>query len=678
MAKKQTSDDEKHYKNSQKETQKEGDGHTEDPKIWSQRFELAYNNQKRMFEKFAKWYEMMYAIRNYRNMAVWKSKLFIPLMSYKAWTMIAKLLAMRPGFSVRIYDKTYSDEDRKRIEKANLKLEYDYDNPTLDETIRDRLFDTASDAVICGTGFGKAPYVTRTKKLYNHFKNDDGSIDYTKHDVTEVEEGYNDLEPLNVFDVFGAPGKRNWEAKAWIIVKYRKSRTELLSSQLYDEDLVRRLKPVGKNRDWLTKLKQSRNKLIGKSGDDQDMIDDTVDSFDVFECYEKTTDGVYLCAFIEGIDEQEGASATDDDEGNWHKARSEKQPYWHGKYPIVPVYIRRRPHDCWGESIFEITESMASGYNDIVNQLADNLNIVGNGGILMHDTSTVIYDFYYAPGGEVRYSGTKPEFETPTSPDMNLFSAMLNLLEAGIDKATISPYASGTPSDDNDQTQGTAAGIAKLQEASGEIMTFMKSNFMQFLKGVGQRWLSNNRQFMDDELALETYKNGRRSPVKIGRDDFTQNMTLVIDEGLMQPATKEERLENKMNWLKAMFELQDRSKDQAEIAQNDPTIINKPKPIILDLERIGRELSDEFSVPDFDQYLYNDTSGEGEADNVNAVNAIRLMIDNGEIDADQGQQLIDSIEGREQEIVNAAKQAAAEALSQGVQQSETSGANVPA
>lgn len=666
------------------EDQKDTVERTTDAKIWASRYTMAYNNQKRMFTQFATWYEMMYAIKNYKNLAIWKSKLFIPLMSYKAWTMIAKLLAMRPGFSVKVYDKTYSDEDRKRAEKANLKLEHDYDNPMLDETIRDRLFDTASDTVICGTGFAKAPWVSGTKKYYTHFKNPDGTIDYTKSNTTEVDYGYNDLEPLNVFQVFGAPGKRSWEAKPWIILEYDKTRTELLSSQLYDEDLVKRLKPTGKQRTWLTKLKQSRNKLIGRTNDDQEAIDDTVDSFKVYECYEKTVDGIYLCSFIEGIDEQVDGAAGDDgkseetDEGNWHNARDEKQPYWHNKYPIVPVYVRRRPHDCWGESIFEITESMATGYNDIVNQLADNLNIVGNGGILMHDTGTTIYDFYYAPGGEVRYSGTKPEFETPTSPDIQLFQAMLTLLEGGIDKATISPYAAGTAADPNDKTQGTAEGINKLQEAAGEIMTFMKSNFMQFLKGVGMRWLSNNRQFLDEDMMLETYKNGKRVPMKVSAEDFTENMTLTIDEALMQPATKEERLNNTLAWLKSMFEIQTQSKTQYDLVAEDPTVIDKPKVIILDLEKIGREISADYGKPDFDQYLYTGGDGDGETQNVNVINSIRAMVDNDEMDADSAQVLIDQIEGREEMIINAAKQATEQAVTSGNATATPEPATIPA
>src|SRR5882672_631952 len=179
---------------------------TTDAKIWKQRYTLAYNNQKPVFKKFAEWYQNMYAIKTYKNISIWKSKVFIPIMSYKAWTIIAKLLALSPGFSVKMFDKIYSVEDRDAIEKANLKLQYDYDNPNLDETIRDREFDMLADAVVCGTGMGLARWCSGTKKTYQHYTKPDGTIDYTKSKVTETQYGYNDLDPLNIFDVFGQPG----------------------------------------------------------------------------------------------------------------------------------------------------------------------------------------------------------------------------------------------------------------------------------------------------------------------------------------------------------------------------------------------------------------------------------------------------------------------------------------
>lgn len=641
---------------------KKAAAYTDDPDIWEQRFQLAYDNQKDMFKQWATWYEMMYAIKNYKNIGVWRSKIFVPIMSYKVWTIVAKLLAMRPGFSVKIYDQTYSDEDRARTEKANLKLEHDYDNPEFDESIRDRLFDTLADAVICGTGFATTPWKSGTKKTYNHINDEEtGQIDWSQDELVETEYGYNDLDPIDAFDVFGAPGKRNWEQKPWIIIKYAgKTRAELMNSDLYDPEVIEKLTPAERGTDVVTKYKQSRNKFLGqKKSDDQDNLDDTTDTFDLYECREKTADGVHICTFAEIARTGEEPDAEEDGKkSDWFPIRSEKQPYWHGKYDLVPFYIRRKPHQAYGESIFEVTESMANAYNDVFNQFADNLNIAGNGGVLMHSTSTVIYDFFYGPGGEVRYSGDKPSFESPNMPDITIFNTMLNFLEGGISNATVSPYASGTPADANDKTQGTAEGITRMQEAAGELTTFLKSNYMQSLKQVGIRWLSNNRQFLDDDLMLEAHDNGKRRKMRITREDFTPKMVMTIDEASMQPATKEEKLESTKDWMAQIFAIQDRSYVQAGISApaegmepvappvDQETGEAVVKPMLLDLERLANWLSEQYGVTEFEQFLANST-GDGEQTNTEVVNAIRKLLDEGELDADTAQLIIDSIEGRE-------------------------------
>lgn len=642
---------------------------TEDAATWQKRYELAYRNEKSLKKKWSEWYEQMYAVKTYKNISIWKSKMFIPVLSYKAWTIIAKLLAMRPGFSVKMYDELYSDQDRKYIEKANLKLEYDYDNPMLDESIRDKLHDIFTDATVCGTGFGKAEWISGTKTFYNHFKRNDGTIDYSQSEKKEVETGFNDLEPVNAFDVFGAPGKRNWESKPWQIIKYKKTRSELLESGLYDETVVNRIKPAGKSNDVINKYKQSRDQFIGENQNDQETLDDTVDTFSVFECYEKVNGKVYLMTFMLGTDDgdadtnNKSESNDSGEDGNWHEIRNEKQPYWHNKYPLQAAYIRRKPHHCYGESIFEVTESMANGYNDIVNQLADNLAIVGNGGVLFHETSTTIYDFYYAPGGEVRYSGTKPEFEVPKSPDIQLFTTMLNLIDSGVTNATVSPYASGTPSDQNDNTQGTLGGINALQEAAGEITSFMKGGVMQFVKGVGVRWLSNNRQFLDEAITIQQTRYGKKRVYRITSDDFLETMMLTIDEDSMTPVTKQQQREDNTAWISSLVTVQDRSLQQAGLTPNPavppqmdpvsgqpipPPQNPKIKPIYLDWQKIAAEVNESYNKPDISEFLLDiDSEEDSEDTDISAmIEAIRSLVEDGSMDGSAAQAMIDELEGR--------------------------------
>jgi hypothetical protein len=633
-----------------KKSKDEAKLYCDDAEVWRNRFDLARRHQEPIFKKWAEWYENLYAIKNYKNIGIWRSKMFIPVMSYKAWTYVAKILAMRPGFSVKMYNKLYSDEDRKRIEKANLKLEYDYDNPMLDETIRDRLFDTLTDTVVCGIGFGNNTWRSGERKIFEHIKKDDGTIDYENDEEETITFEHNDLDPIDPMDVYGSPGKRAWEKKPWIIRQFRSSRAELLSSDLYDEAEIKALKVLENDTDPMAKYKNSRNKFLTESGggNDPETMDDTVDSFYGYECQEKTKDGVYIITFIQAASDKKD-HANKKRKGNWVKVREDKQPYWHGKYTIVPSYLKRKPHSCWGESIFEVTESMANGMNDILNQVLDASNIVLSGGVLKRETGTTIYDFYYAPGGEIRYSGPEPKFELPPSPDMNLFSGLMGILESNIDKATVSPYAAGTQADPNDKTQGTAEGITRLQEASGEIISFLKSNFMQFMKQNGQRWTINNRQFLEEPVMVEKQVDGKTKRMEVTAGDFTKDMLCVIDEDSMQPATKAERLDSDLRYYEQLFAMQDRAFAQNKAA-TEAGEVNAPKPMYFNYERMARDLSNEMGKSNFDKLLHTEEADADEDDplagNSNLINAIRSAVDSGEMEVEEAQYIIDEIEGR--------------------------------
>ena len=107
---------------------------------WKERYDIAVNNQETMFKKFSDWYKLMYATVDDSNIALWRSKVFIPMMAGKAWNLIAKFVGLKPGFEVALRNPDASDDVQKEMARImQLKLEYDYDNPSLDEPIRDKM-----------------------------------------------------------------------------------------------------------------------------------------------------------------------------------------------------------------------------------------------------------------------------------------------------------------------------------------------------------------------------------------------------------------------------------------------------------------------------------------------------------------------------------------------------------
>ena len=174
---------------------------------WKERYTIAVNNQETMFKKFSDWYKLMYATVDDSNIALWRSKIFIPVLAGKAWNLISKFVNLKPGFQVALRNPDASDEAVKEMaDKMQLKLEYDYDNPNMDESIRDKMLSCLIDAVVTGTGIAKVPWHVKTKKQYERIIGDDGTVDLSKQKVTESKYGCNDLVPVNIYNVFIAPG----------------------------------------------------------------------------------------------------------------------------------------------------------------------------------------------------------------------------------------------------------------------------------------------------------------------------------------------------------------------------------------------------------------------------------------------------------------------------------------
>jgi hypothetical protein len=80
-----------------------------DAKAWAKRFSIAQDSQASMFRKFAYWYDLQYAHMNTSQYALWRSKVFIPVVPAKAWSMIAKLQSLQPGFEVGLYGDALND-----------------------------------------------------------------------------------------------------------------------------------------------------------------------------------------------------------------------------------------------------------------------------------------------------------------------------------------------------------------------------------------------------------------------------------------------------------------------------------------------------------------------------------------------------------------------------------------
>ena len=543
---------------------------------WKERYDIAVNNQETMFKKFSDWYKLMYATVDDTNIALWRSKVFIPILAGKAWNLISKFVGLKPGFEVALRNPDTSNDVQKEMARImQLKLEYDYDNPSLDEPIRDKMINCLVDAVVTGTGFAKVPWHVKTKKRHERIIGEDGTVDLTKEKVIESKYGCNDLVPVNIFNVFIAPGSTNLYKAPWIIIKEYKTIEQLkamnTSEKIYNN--LDQLENARVDADQFAQYKKSRNRLTN----DQDPIvtDKTVDYVAVYECYE----GNKICTYAD-------AGTKNGKSQGWIELREQENPYWHGKYPLVKFVVKQRPYDVWGEGIFELTERLQSAVNDVFNHYMDNWNLSVDGMYMIPENSRVS-NFVVQPGGQVTYQGTPPsQFKLP-EPNPNSVQNVLAVLEKSVEDATISAYASGQTSSSTDKTKGTATGIIRLQQAAGDMISFMRSNFQQTINQIGTMWLSNNQQFLDRPITVPGEKGVTEEvhPAMIQGD-----MELRIDDASMEPISKEDQKASYLQYVQQTLALQ-----QASFAQQQATQ-GKTEPLYVDFKELFEQMSEKFGI----------------------------------------------------------------------------------
>lgn len=307
------------------------------PSEWKSRYETAKGNQSNLFAKFARFYDIKNAVYNTGNMAPWRSKVYIPILSAKADDMISKMLGVKPGWEVNVRDEVAENADeakdiQERRDKVQQKLAYDYDNPLMDETMRDKIQNVLMDAAVAGTGIAKVVWKTKDEVYRAHPIIADGDVDQEEEIVQKSTVGFNDLEPVNIFNLFISPAATSLQGAPWVIVREHKQLSELQNNPLYKN--IKKLKDARADADEYATFNKSRNRALNEA--DPFSADDTIQFVEVFECYERDTDMLKTYA------------ATGGEKNSWIEIRSQKNPYWHGKFPLVPFYLKKKSYSFWG------------------------------------------------------------------------------------------------------------------------------------------------------------------------------------------------------------------------------------------------------------------------------------------------------------------------------------------
>jgi hypothetical protein len=448
-------------------------------------------------------------------------------------------------------------------------------------------FSTLADAVVAGTGYAKISWVVEKQKKRARPVDELGMVDLSQEVVKETEKGRNDFEPINFFNMFIAPNSASFFKAPYWIVRHFTTRQEAKDSGLYDNKLIDQLISSNQNASQFSIYNQARNRAMNT----RDQQDQTVDNITLYECCDQSgTVWVY----------GEGASSSPNNDSEnqnaWLQVRKQVDMYWHGLPPYVPFYTRKKSFSPFGESIFENNSRLQSAVNDLFNHYLDNWNLSIDS-MLMYEDNSLQNDFVVEPGGEIIYSGEKPtQFKFP-EPNPAQLSVVMGVLNQAIEAATVPQYLSGVPDSALDKTQGTATGVKQITESATEKVGFMRDNYKQSMKLVGNMWLSNLQQFMDSPAEIRTKKKGKITPKILMPGDVQGEMSVEIDDDSMIPISKEARKASFKDLIDNLGGIQKLAMEQYSITK---TASDVPR---VDWSELAEDMTDQYAIKDSDKYF---------------------------------------------------------------------------
>lgn len=501
---------------------------------WQKRFTRCDSNQANLFNKTSKHYDIMYSVQNTDNIAPWRAKIYVPILASKAWDLVARLSGVLPYFRTKIKNELFinaetgnmeiPDDVIERQRRIDAKLQNDYQNPE-GEPMKLKVFDVMLDAVVAGTGFAKLCWDYGEKKSYNRIYDESGFVsDMSKEKVKTQKVGKNSFEAVNFFNVFIGDNSTSYHKAKYVIVRYFKSIDDLKA----DPNLtnVDKLASTA-DRGTFDQYNQARNRVVNENRTDEQ--DETVPTATIFEVYENTPKGM-LC----------GTYGIGKSKNGWVELEKPYQKYWHNQCPVQPFYIRRKTFSPWGESLFENNASLQYATNDLFNHYLDNWNLSIDS-MLMYEDGTLTSDFIIEPGGEITYTGEKPDAFKFPEPNPAQLSMIKNVIDGAVEQATVPQYLSGVPNSSIDKTAGTAKGITSISEAANEKIGYMRDNFKQSMIMIGKMQLSNLQQFQDNAEEVREVDKGEERINILMPSDFDGEIDLTIDDDSLIPMSKDEK-----------------------------------------------------------------------------------------------------------------------------------------
>lgn len=611
--------------------------------VWQDRLEAAQKHQKTAFDKAKEHYKIWYAITPDEESTSdqWRSNVFLPVLPGKGRDVKAKLSILEPRFKVipadawkfdgRNGDMSFDDKALVKAMKVSKKLNRDFVAFTSQGGLppRANVDFAVTDAIVAGWGLGIANVKVSRKiyKLRQALKDLDGKesayVDRERKKIVKKLLRMNtELTALDIFSCYGSPKMKSWEQTPWFMHEREVTYAELVKcntgkgEQIYENlEQLKDAKPSHKKNEYSA----VREEALGYHADGSDKVDDTVDTLLAYDCYDAEKQRIYT--FVE-------AKGTGSASNGWVKIRDIANPYDHELIPVIPFYIKRRPHSPFGESFFDISRDVQYAINATYNQFADNATL-STETMAIVDKRSIVSDYEVGPGKAIEYDsldGEKPEPWKFTDPNPAVLNARMEILKENIENGTTPQYTTGQVDSSMDKTNGTKGGIQMMLEVANDRVSEMYRELKGSLLRYGYISLSNAQQFQTYIEVLDTPDMSASGQQGIGRGektkvdvltpmDLQEAYDLEIDDESLLPLSRTERRQLYLDFVNTLVTLQKASVEQAKLFETPQDIMR------LDWADISKEIGNQYGELNAPAFI-RDPLTQGELNEQNRSKAV--------------------------------------------------------
>jgi len=458
---------------------------------------------KQSWDRYYKLYRTSRDKQNYP----WQSNIFVPYVFSTIETIVPRLVSTKP--QIDVIPREDGDSDYAKVQ--GYLIDFQWDKIGMEAMLPD----IVRQFLIYGTSILKVYWIKKEEEVETEVPVDSEYPELGNSKVKQKKVTMNQpcVELVDLYDFFWDPNGYDEQTCSWMA--HRTYRSYEYLEKMAKEGLyknVQLLKDVSKKMFLDDNDKSDRNNSAGfNDPKGYASQDDKESNIELIEYWENNR--VITIANRSVV------------------IRDEKNPYEHGQKPFVRIVDQSIPKEFAGIGEVGPIETLQYELNDMRNQRMDNATLILNRMWLVANGANVDEDELVSDVGGVIHTDDingVVALQVPEIPNSSYREE--TLIKADIQQTTgITDYTKGVSSDA--LANETATGISLMQEAGNSRLRLKMMNLEYAIKRVGELFVSLNKQFVTEEMAIRVAGQDGYQWLKVKPEEVRDNFDIQVESG---------------------------------------------------------------------------------------------------------------------------------------------------